>query len=128
MPPSSFPSASSPSASSPSASSPSLPAELEKWREDAALPALVREFRFKTFRQAFAFMTEVALEAERANHHPDWQNSYNKVTIALYDAQRETHHRAGCRAGRKNRANLQPLRLKAAPRQRSQPLKPAVFS
>ncbi len=60
-----------------------LPAELVAWRKDVAPPALVREFRFKTFRQAFAFMTEVALEAERANHHPDWQNSYNKVTVAL---------------------------------------------
>ena len=64
-------------------SSSSLPAELTAWHKDAARPALLREFQFKTFRQAFAFMTEVALEAERANHHPDWQNSYNKVTIAL---------------------------------------------
>ena len=75
------PSSSLPASSSPASSS--LPAELEKWHEDAARPALVREFRFKTFRQAFAFMTEVAFEADRANHHPDWQNSYNKVTIAL---------------------------------------------
>ena len=68
--------------SSPSSLSVELPTKAQ-WREDEARPALVREFRFPTFRQAFAFMTEVALEAERANHHPDWQNSYNKVTIAL---------------------------------------------
>ena len=61
----------------------SLPAELGEWREDTARPALVRDFRFQTFRQAFAFMTEIALEAERENHHPDWHNSGNKVTIAL---------------------------------------------
>ncbi len=60
-----------------------LPAELVAWSEDATRPALSRELHFKTFRQAFAFMTEVALEAERANHHPDWQNSYNKVSISL---------------------------------------------
>ena len=64
-------------------SSSSLPAKLNEWREDTARPALLRDFHFKTFRQAFAFMTEVALEAERANHHPDWQNSYNKVSVAL---------------------------------------------
>ena len=64
-----------------------LPTELAAWcqaeQANTAPPALSRTFRFKTFRQAFAFMTEVALEAERANHHPDWHNSYNKVTVEL---------------------------------------------
>ena len=41
------------------------------------------EYRFPNFVQAFGFMTSVALEAERMNHHPDWWNSYNKVRIEL---------------------------------------------
>lgn len=41
-------------------------------------------FEFKDFKQAFSFMTEVALHAEAMNHHPDWQNVYNTVKIALY--------------------------------------------
>ncbi len=44
---------------------------------------LVRQFEFKNFRQAFSFMTEVAMWAERFDHHPDWKNSYNTVTITL---------------------------------------------
>jgi len=40
-------------------------------------------FQFKDFIQAFAFMTEVALHAEKQNHHPDWSNVYNKVEICL---------------------------------------------
>lgn len=45
--------------------------------------SLVAEFRFPDFRQAFAFMTEVAFEAEQMNHHPDWSNVWNKVNIKL---------------------------------------------
>lgn len=41
------------------------------------------ELVFSNFTQAFAFMTEVALQAEKADHHPDWFNSYNRVTIDL---------------------------------------------
>ena len=44
---------------------------------------LSAEYRFPNFVQAFSFMTSVALEAERMNHHPDWWNSYNKVRIEL---------------------------------------------
>jgi 4a-hydroxytetrahydrobiopterin dehydratase len=44
---------------------------------------ITRDFKFKTFVEAFSFMTAVALEAEKLNHHPDWSNSYNKVSIAL---------------------------------------------
>jgi len=45
--------------------------------------AIKRDFKFKTFIEAFSFMTAVALEAEKLNHHPDWSNSYNRVSIVL---------------------------------------------
>jgi 4a-hydroxytetrahydrobiopterin dehydratase len=45
--------------------------------------ALHREFVFKDFSAAFAFMTRVALAAEAMDHHPDWSNSWNKVTINM---------------------------------------------
>ena len=50
---------------------------------------LVREFKFADFSEAFAFMTRVALLAEKADHHPWWSNVYNQVTIKL------TTHDAG---------------------------------
>lgn len=51
--------------------------------------ALRREFRFRTFAEAFGFMTRVALLAEKADHHPEWRNVYNRVEIVL------TTHSAG---------------------------------
>ena len=42
-----------------------------------------RSFRFADFSEAFAFMTRVALAAEKADHHPDWSNGWNRVDIAL---------------------------------------------
>ena len=44
---------------------------------------LHRELLFKDFVEAFSFITAVALVAEKANHHPNWNNAYNKVVIAL---------------------------------------------
>jgi 4a-hydroxytetrahydrobiopterin dehydratase len=44
---------------------------------------LYRAFEFKDFRDAFAFMTKVALIAEKMDHHPNWSNIYNKVEILL---------------------------------------------
>jgi len=44
---------------------------------------LHKAFRFGSFVQAFGFMTSVALVAEAMNHHPDWSNVYNRVTIDL---------------------------------------------
>ena len=44
---------------------------------------LHREFKFKSFVQAFGFMTQVAMLAEQMNHHPEWSNVYNRVTIDL---------------------------------------------
>jgi 4a-hydroxytetrahydrobiopterin dehydratase len=51
------------------------------WKEENN--QLTRTFEFKTFIDAFAFMTKVALVAEKMNHHPNWTNVYNKVTISL---------------------------------------------
>jgi len=44
---------------------------------------LHKKFKFKDFSQAFAFMTRVALEAEKMDHHPLWKNVYNEVEIWL---------------------------------------------
>ena len=44
---------------------------------------LHRELTFKDFSEAFAFMTRVAMVAEKLNHHPDWSNSWNKVTMDI---------------------------------------------
>lgn len=45
--------------------------------------SLNRQFEFSDFKQAFEFMTKVAAEAEKLNHHPDWSNSYNNVSVTL---------------------------------------------
>lgn len=50
---------------------------------DVINEALERNFIFKNFAEAFRFMTQVAEIAENMNHHPDWQNSYNQLTIRL---------------------------------------------
>lgn len=58
-------------------------AELPDWSLAEDRDAIVREFRFADFSQAWGFMTRVALLAEAADHHPEWSNVYNRVTIAL---------------------------------------------
>ncbi len=58
-----------------------LKENLNSWSFESE--TIVREFKFKTFVEAFSFMTAIALEAEKLDHHPDWSNSYNKVKIAL---------------------------------------------
>jgi 4a-hydroxytetrahydrobiopterin dehydratase len=62
---------------------------LPGWSYDEAVRAIRRRFRFRDFSEAFAFMTRVALAAEKADHHPDWSNSWNRVEVAL------TTHSAG---------------------------------
>ncbi|MBS1506444.1 MAG: 4a-hydroxytetrahydrobiopterin dehydratase [Bacteroidetes bacterium] len=52
-----------------------------EWKEDKK--RLKKSFVFKDFSEAFAFMARVALLAEKMNHHPNWSNVYNKVTIEL---------------------------------------------
>lgn len=44
---------------------------------------LQREFKFKDFNEAFAFMSRVAMLAEKMDHHPEWSNVYDRVTIVL---------------------------------------------
>jgi 4a-hydroxytetrahydrobiopterin dehydratase len=56
---------------------------LNGWIYDEAAGAIEHIFKFKDFSEAFAFMTRVALAAEKAGHHPDWSNSYNSVAIRL---------------------------------------------
>ena len=64
-------------------------ADLPGWSWDEARDAIARSFSFKDFSEAFAFMTRVALAAEKADHHPEWSNVWNRVDIAL------TTHSAG---------------------------------
>jgi len=60
-----------------------LLATLPDWRHDAARDAISREFVFADFTQAFAFMTQIALLAEKHDHHPEWSNVYNRVAVTL---------------------------------------------
>jgi len=62
-------------------------AELSSWA--IVEGKLHREFKFRNFVQAFGFMAKVALLAERAAHHPEWSNVYNRVVVDL------TTHEAG---------------------------------
>ena len=56
-------------------------ADLDGW--SVADGCLHREVTLADFRDAFAFMTRVAFDAEELNHHPDWSNVWNRVTINL---------------------------------------------
>jgi len=56
---------------------------LADWDYDEARDAISRRFVFADFPEAFAFMTRVALLAERADHHPEWSNVWNRVDILL---------------------------------------------
>ena len=51
------------------------------WKDKSG--KLYRKYEFKTFVEAFSFMTAVALLVEKADHHPTWTNTYNKVEIWL---------------------------------------------
>jgi 4a-hydroxytetrahydrobiopterin dehydratase len=66
-----------------------LLAALPDWTFDETRGAIRRRFVFADFAQAFAFMTEVALAAEKRDHHPEWSNVYNRVEVVL------TTHDAG---------------------------------
>lgn len=64
-------------------------AALEGWTLTCDGAAIQRAFVFRDFSEAFAFMTRVALQAEKMNHHPEWSNVYRKVEVTL------TTHSAG---------------------------------
>ncbi|MFD1913209.1 4a-hydroxytetrahydrobiopterin dehydratase [Halodurantibacterium flavum] len=58
-----------------------------RWREDRK--AIVKTFEFRNFREAFAWMMQVAFWAEKLNHHPEWRNVYKRVEVEL------TSHNSG---------------------------------
>lgn len=62
---------------------------LNDWQRLSGRDAIGKSFKLKNFRRAFAFMTEIAFLAEKADHHPEWSNVYNRLDIVL------TTHDAG---------------------------------
>ena len=63
-------------------------ARLTGWSALDGRDAITKDFRFRDFNAAFGFMSRVALYAEKADHHPEWFNVYNRVevTLATHDA------------------------------------------
>jgi 4a-hydroxytetrahydrobiopterin dehydratase len=57
--------------------------ELDSWSLVEGRSAMQKTFQFKDFNEAFGFMTRVALYADKADHHPEWFNVYNKVDVTL---------------------------------------------
>ena len=64
-------------------------AALPEWSHEPTRDAITRRFTFRDFNEAFGFMARVALLAEKADHHPEWSNVWNRVDILL------TTHDAG---------------------------------
>ena len=56
---------------------------LPGWQRVAGREAITRSFQFADFSSAFAFMTRVAMVAEKLNHHPEWFNVWNRVDVVL---------------------------------------------
>ncbi len=61
----------------------------EGWALDSGRDAITKEYKFGNFIKAFGWMTQAAFVAEKMNHHPEWSNVYNRVTVTL------TTHDAG---------------------------------
>ena len=62
------------------------PLKSKGWSMVEGRDAIYKEFLFTNFNEAFGFMSRVAMQAEKMNHHPEWFNVYNKVCKArLYD-------------------------------------------
>ena len=58
-------------------------ATLPEWTHEPERDAITRRFLFKDFNEAFGFMARVALIAEKADHHPEWSNVWNRVDVLL---------------------------------------------
>ncbi len=67
--------------------------KLAGWKEVPGRDAIHKSFKFADFNEAWGFMTRVALAADKADHHPEWSNVYNKVEITL-----STHDAGGLSA------------------------------
>ncbi len=68
-------------------------ASLKGWSEVPGRDAIRKSFTFGDFNEAWGFMARIALAAERADHHPEWSNVYNRVEIVL-----STHDAGGLSA------------------------------
>jgi 4a-hydroxytetrahydrobiopterin dehydratase len=68
-------------------------ADVDGWALSADGGSIRRTYMFRNFSEAFAFMTRVALAAEKMDHHPDWSNVYSKVEVTL-----NTHDAGGLTA------------------------------
>ncbi len=68
-------------------------AKLAGWKQAAGGGAIHKSFKFADFNEAWGFMTRVAMAAEKADHHPEWSNVYNKIEIKL-----STHDAGGVTA------------------------------
>jgi 4a-hydroxytetrahydrobiopterin dehydratase len=68
-------------------------ASLKNWTVVPGRDAIQRSFKFADFNHAWGFMSRVAMAAEKADHHPEWSNVYNKVEITL-----STHDAGGLSA------------------------------
>ena len=56
---------------------------LKGWAKVRGRDAIEKSYKFKDFNEAFGFMTRVALAADKADHHPEWANVYNRVDVVL---------------------------------------------
>ena len=57
--------------------------ELHGWAEAKGRDAITKTYQFKSFSQAWGFMSRVALLAEKHDHHPEWSNVYSRVKVCL---------------------------------------------
>ena len=67
--------------------------KLSDWELSDDSKSISRDFEFEDFNEAFGFMTRIALHADKEEHHPDWSNVYNEVSITL-----STHDAGGLTA------------------------------
>lgn len=58
-------------------------AELDGWSEVDGRDAIQKQYKFKNFAEAWGWMSQMAVVAEKMNHHPEWSNVYNRVDVVL---------------------------------------------